>query len=310
MGAACVHEEIATAAESTPDLQQQQEASPNKRLEEEITHSVKGKRKATTSPESNENDVGIINTPRRPNKTRVVAAHELMTTLPEKEEQTIEMVSLDKETEAEHKQLAESRSCSTPREKEKGIMTTRSKGKKEEKSKLSATFDKLVAARADKMMAKIDKLNKSINQSKTDKTSKYAISDSATEDEENDMASIRNSTRSSDSRTIASLLSLTTQARRTYASAAKYKKVRNKENIKIDKSKHEISEDDVNTDEDENRKRSKNKTKIQPKAKSSKYKDITLKNPICTTKGKRRVPEIVSRDKVDLEISYTRDKWL
>lgn len=88
MGAACVHEEIATAAdiESAPDLQQQQEASPNKRLEEEITHSVKGKRKATTSPESNEDDVGIITTPRRPNKTRVVAAHELMTTLPEKEE--------------------------------------------------------------------------------------------------------------------------------------------------------------------------------------------------------------------------------
>lgn len=215
MGAACVHEEITTAAESTPDLQQQQEVSPNKRLEEEITHSVKGKRKATTSPESNEDDVGIINTPRKPNKTRVVAAHELMTTLPEKEEQTIEMVSLDKETEAEHKQLAESRSCSTPREKEKGITTTRSKGKKEEKSKVSATFDKLVAARADKMMAKIDRLNKSINQSKTDKTSKYAISDSATEDKENDMASIRNSTRSSDSRTIASLLSLTTQARRT-----------------------------------------------------------------------------------------------
>lgn len=52
-----------------------------------------------------------------------------------------------------------------------------------------------------------------------------------------------------------------------------------------------------------NKKSVKNKSKI-------KSKDTTVKNPIRTSKGKRRVPEIVSRDKVDLEIGYTREKWL
>jgi len=43
-----------------------------------------------------------------------------------------------------------------PLVKESESIVTRSKGKKEVKSKITATFEKLMAARADKKMTKID----------------------------------------------------------------------------------------------------------------------------------------------------------
>lgn len=251
MGAACVHEENATAAdtEMAPEYQQQQETSPSRRQEEDISYSAKGKRKATTSPESNEDNVRITNTP-RPNKTRVVAVHELITTaLSEERERTIETVSSDKQTEAEYKHLAEGRFLSSSPEKEMRI--TRSKKKKEEKDKVSSALDKLVTVKMDKMMAKIDSLNKSINQSKTDKTSRSTVTNSETEEEANDMASIcssriRTSELSYDSNrprrlnkknrdNIASISDETSMPSETYTSSIKNRNL-NKRKSKKDKS--------------------------------------------------------------------------
>lgn len=323
MDAACVHEENATAAvKETAPNQQQQEAS-SRRQEEDIPHCAKGKKKATTSPESNEDSVGIINTPRRPNKTRVVAAHELITTaLSEERERATDMTNSDKEVEAEYKQLIDGRFLSSSPEKE--IRITRSNKKKEEKGKISSAFDKLVTARMDKMMAKIDNLNKNINQSKTDKICKPAVRNSGTEDKAEDMASIcsssriRTSERSSEFKKFKtkkgdSAVSSTEEINMssgTYTSSVKNKKSLNKRKSKINKSYYESSEEDSNISGEENKKSNRNKSKIKPKVKSNIYKDITVKNPIRTTKDKRRVPEIISRDKVDLEIGYTREKWL
>jgi len=59
-----VEQTVTVDKESAPDLYQPQEASPSKRLEEEIPHSAKGKRKAIASPESNEDDAGITHSPK------------------------------------------------------------------------------------------------------------------------------------------------------------------------------------------------------------------------------------------------------
>lgn len=186
MGAACVHEDDATAAViETASDQQQLEASPNRRQEETASHSGKGKRKATTSPDSNEDNAGIINTPSRPNKTRVIAAYvPPNTALIETGEQVPDMISSDNEIEVGYEQLAEGRFHSSSPEKENRI--TRSQKKKEEKSKIKEGFDKLLTVRMDKMITKIDNLNKSINQSKKDKTRKSTNTNSGTEEEVED----------------------------------------------------------------------------------------------------------------------------
>lgn len=39
-------------------------------------------------------------------------------------------------------------------------------------------------------------------------------------------------------------------------------------------------------------------------------KDKTFKNPIATPRGKKKVPELVNRDKVNIEKKYSREDWL
>lgn len=182
MGAACVHEDSATAAISLKINNIHQKITA-KNEEEEGSRIIKGKRKADTSPESNNESIGLENVSfRRPNKTRVVTVQETTTMLPEEEEYNIYSKDLEEGVEEKCVPAEGESHSSSPGNATKIIKSIRKKGKEEEeKDTRVLAMDKLAVDRIEKMTKKINRLNKSINKDNMNNKYKSMIIDSETE---------------------------------------------------------------------------------------------------------------------------------
>lgn len=85
------------------------------------------------------------------------------------------------------------------------------------------------------------------------------------------------------------------------SSAIKSKRIgKDRRSIELNKSTKENDDDYVEISRQVKTKTKENKDKT----------DKTVKNPIRTPRGKKKIPEIIPRDRVDLELCFSRDKWL
>lgn len=90
------------------------------------------------------------------------------------------------------------------------------------------------------------------------------------------------------------------------SSAIKSKRIgKDRRSIELNKSTREALDEEDDDDYVEISRKVKTKTK-----KSKDKTDKTVKNPIRTPRGKKKIPEIIPRDRVDLELCFSRDKWL
>lgn len=314
-----VREDVVTAAENVNEenysvavqedlvaISQQQAENPTK-IEEEALHTpIKGKRKAPVSPELNTEMEDSGGLPRRPNKARIIECEASVT----ETEQTEPMMVSDSEDSVIKN--SEERLSSVHSEIEREQIITRSTRKKAS-DKITVAFDKLAASRADKM-------NKNINKDDTDKAFKSAIIDSDSDREVDSDKEIGNSGDARDlfkdgdalpspkdpfsrkeEEDIVSVSEETGTSEMTDGTKSLHRK-RKKKVVK--KYSRETSEEEY-VEEDSGK-----VGKIKSSTKGKKEKDKTVKNPIRSSRGKKKVPEVVNRDRVDLELGYTREKWL
>lgn len=333
MGAACVREEVATAAVNLGNIEggpaiEQDDMLLTAPQSEEVSMEVEdvsvpspshyvGKRKAYSSPELG-SPCDVVTSPmRRPNKARAV---EQMENTPPDESPIGEFEEIGNSE--------ENRLSASPTENVELTILTRSAKKKV----MESTDNKL-----DKSYAKDDKTNnKDIHGDVTEVAFKSSIIDSDSEDVDGDAivscelvensdtveaaskcdegnASLSNLESNRDICDDQEIFSLTDDISIVEGTDRSKISSRPHTSSKRRRRKAYVStEDDSEYTEEIKKKvtKSKDKNKTKTKIKAKKDKDPTVKNPIALPKGKKTFPESVSKERAKLELGYFREHWV